>query len=182
MASNHTTSEWTMKELQTAIQNEIRIFEAGHQSSITSQSQFPSTSSFHTSAARKPHNRREPNSKLSCMCCKANHTALTCETHKDVQSRLQIIKQQRLCYNCLAHHRVSQCNSKNHCWRCGNKYHTSICCDTLDKTASSTTYTTENTPHNWMHYQQIVTLLPPVLDPSSARHSICLLKKQLLLL
>ena len=39
------------------------------------------------------------------------HTTLNCEV---VPSRLEIIKQQWLLHNYLAHHHISHCNSKNH--------------------------------------------------------------------
>ena len=179
MARNHTNTEWAIKELQTAISNEIRIFEAGQQTSLPSHDQFPPTASFYTSATRKPHTRREASSKLSCVYCKGNHTAMTCETHKDVPARIEVIKQQRLCFNCLAHHRVSQCNSKNRCRKCGSKHHTSICSDKPSNSASNTVSTTENTalqpeslaqpPANTTSNASLTTLAP-------ARNSTCKLK------
>jgi len=126
MARGHTSAEWTVLELQAAIRNEIRIFETGQLTSTLSSQQGNPTAAFHTSH-QKPHGRREASNKLNCVFCKGNHTALSCEVHKDVPSRVDIIKQQRLCFNCLAHHRMSQCSSKNRCRKCGNKHHTSIC-------------------------------------------------------
>ena len=55
MARNQQNVEWTIQELQSALRNEIRIFEAGQHASSPSQTNFPSTASFLTSAARKPH-------------------------------------------------------------------------------------------------------------------------------
>jgi len=113
--------------------------------------------------------------------CKGNHTAINCETHKDIQSRKDIIKQQRLCYNCLAHHHVSQCSSKNRCHKCGNKHHTSICSDNPVTPASSSVHAAENTVQGL----EPNTIPPVTADPintaslttlAPARHSTCLLK------
>ena len=106
---------------------------------------------------------------------------MNCETHKEIPARIEIIKQQRLCFNCLAHHRVSQCSSKNRCRKCGGKHHTSICSDTPSKPASSTASPTESTtpqtesapaptqPANTTHNGAFTTLAP-------TKHSTCLLK------
>jgi len=57
-------TDWTIKELQTALRNEIRIFEAGQQSSYTNENNVPPTASFLTPATRKSHPRKEAGSKL----------------------------------------------------------------------------------------------------------------------
>lgn len=44
-----------------------------------------------------------------------------------------MVKQQNLCFNCLTHHRVSQCNSRHHCRKCKCKHHTSLCTDSNSK-------------------------------------------------
>ena len=40
---------------------------------------------------------------------------------------MDIVKLEKLCFNCLGHHRVSQCQSKGHCKRCKERHHTSLC-------------------------------------------------------
>jgi len=35
--------------------------------------------------------------------------------------------QDRLCFNCLGHHKISSCNSKHHCHYCCRKHYTSLC-------------------------------------------------------
>ena len=37
------------------------------------------------------------------------------------------MKKGKLCFNCLGHHRVSQCPSKSRCKSCRQKHHTSLC-------------------------------------------------------
>ena len=40
---------------------------------------------------------------------------------------MSIVKSAGLCYNCLAHHKVSQCASHRRCKQCNQKHHTSLC-------------------------------------------------------
>ena len=113
------------------------------------------------------------------MYCKGNHTAINCETHKEIPAHIEIIKQQWLCYNCLAHHRVSHCSSKNQCRKGGGKHHTSICSDIANKPASNTASPTESTapqlesapplPTNTTDNGAFTTLAP-------TKRSTCLLK------
>lgn len=48
---------------------------------------------------------------------------------------MEIVKQQRLCFNYLAHHKISQCQSKNSCRNCKRKHHTSLCTSTDNETS-----------------------------------------------
>ncbi|XP_065883974.1 uncharacterized protein [Dysidea avara] len=173
MARGHTSAEWTVLEIQTAICNEIRIFETGQQ--ISASQQGNPTVSFHTSLHRKPQLKRETSNKLSCVYCKGNHAAINCEVHKEAASRIEIIRQQRLCYNCLAHHRVSQCHSKNRCRKCGNKHHTSICSDPSKQTTSETSTSSDVAPVSTTattDTASLTTLAPRQLTKSTT----CLLK------
>ncbi len=45
----------------------------------------------------------------------------------DPEKQLAIVKQANLCFNCLGHHKVSQCKSKYRCKTCTRKHHTSLC-------------------------------------------------------
>ena len=47
---------------------------------------------------------------------------------------MEIVK---LCFNCLAHHKSSQCQSKNHCRNCRRKHHTSLCTGTDSQMSSN---------------------------------------------
>ena len=42
------------------------------------------------------------------------------------EKRLEHVKKEGLCFNCLGKHRVSKCTSQTRCKKC-NKHHTSIC-------------------------------------------------------
>ena len=102
-------------------------FETGQQTSLPYSQQGNPTASFYTGLNHKPHNTKDSGNKLNCVFCKGNRATINCDGHKNTVFRMEIIKQQQLCYNCLAHHRVAQCHSRNRCCKCGNKHHTSIC-------------------------------------------------------
>ena len=126
MARDHATATRTIEELQAAILKELRIFKVGQQpSTLTNQPAIP-TAAFYTGENKKI-GHRDTISKLSCAYCKGTHSAVNCDVTKDVPSRLEVIKKKHICFNCLAHHRVSQCTSRNRCRTCSGKHHTSIC-------------------------------------------------------
>lgn len=140
MARDHATTAWTIEELQAAIMKELRVFEVGQQTStLTNQLAVP-TAAFYTSANKKT-GHRDANSKPICAYCKGTHSTINCDVHKDVSSRIEVIKKRHLCFNCLAHHRVSQCTSKNRCRTCSGKHHTSIC-NELSKAPGNTEHST----------------------------------------
>jgi len=145
-------------------------------SAFSSQQGNP-TAAFYTSLHQKPHGKRESSNKLSCVFCKSNHTALNCEGHKDVPSSVEIIKQQRLCYNCLTHHRVSQWNSRNHCCKCGNKHHTSICSDPKQNTSETKPPTPSSTASNTAPPIVETTSLTTLARRTAIKNTTCLLKK-----
>jgi len=59
--------------------------------------------------------------------CKGPHAAHKYFTVTDHHRRLDIVRQNNLCFNCLARHKVSQCASKLQCRNCKRKHHTSLC-------------------------------------------------------
>lgn len=96
MARNHQNSTWIVEELQATILKELRVFEAGQQTSP--QHQSTPTASFYTAAnRRKGYTRRETNSKPNCPYCKGTHSATNCDVNKDVPSFLEVTKKKQLC-------------------------------------------------------------------------------------
>ena len=41
--------------------------------------------------------------------------------------RYEIVKRAGICFNCLGHHKASQCRTKIRCKNCNRKHNTSIC-------------------------------------------------------
>ena len=105
LAKQHGIGEWTIYQLQGTLLTEIQILEMGSHHSLKSQSnshQF--TASFLTNSFHKlQHDTSETKKKLTCVYCKGSHTHGNCEVVKDQQKRLDIIKRDKLCFNCLGH-------------------------------------------------------------------------------
>jgi len=130
-ARDHSSGEWSIKDVMDSILTEIRVLEVGQYSSGFSRELHSSTASFHT-AAGKPPGQKEKKEAV-CTYCKGPHTANHCTVVKGHQQRVSIVKTAGLCFNCLAHHRVSQCTSHRRCKRCNQKHHTSLCPSTDPK-------------------------------------------------
>ena len=131
MARDHHNSEWTIDELLASILKEIRILEAGPHSSQrpnTRTNPVPTTNSFHVASNQgTPQTNDKPKKDPVCVLCKGTHKPNSCTTITSPNTRLTIVKSAGLCYNCLARHKVSQCNSKFNCRECHKKHHTSLC-------------------------------------------------------
>jgi len=191
MARDHYNSEWTTSTLLDSLLKEIRILEAGQQSGRKLRtSPTPTTGSFHTSTQKFPHTRDKRKTDPVCAFCKGVHRTTQCTSVTSPKERLAIVRSAGLCFNCLAHHKVSQCPSKFSCKQCNKKHHTSLCsalCTTLEPSQSvqpqptanettnqTSTNVTTNQTGNTTTTGQYTTVTSP---PLSALHtSICLLK------
>lgn len=76
----------------------------------------------------KSHHVVASSSPQTCSNCKYDHYIASCPSYqsKTLDQRKALIKQLKLCFNCLGHHQVSKCFSKKRCQNCGIKHHTSI--------------------------------------------------------
>ena len=112
LTRDHSNSEWSLSDIQDAILREIRILETGlHTNSQPVQNPLTPTASFHMAAhqgARPTPNSLEVKKKRSCIYCSRPHIPSLCKAVTDPQKWLDIVKQERLCFNCLAHHKISQ--------------------------------------------------------------------------
>ena len=62
-----------------------------------------------------------------CLFCSAMHAPWNCPKVTNVKERKQIIKESRLCFNCLGTHKIANCKSDKNCKTCGKRHNTSIC-------------------------------------------------------
>ena len=123
-ARDHSSGEWTISKVTECILKEIRVLEVGLYSNSFTKEPHSTAGAFHT-AVGKASQREKRN--LGCTYSKGPHTANQCTVIKDHQQRAAIVKKAGLCYNCLAHHKVSQCTSRRRCKHCNQKHHTSLC-------------------------------------------------------
>ena len=128
LARDHPTFEWTIDEPRDAILREIRVFKAGvHITSQTLPDTMSMTATFHA-GTQPPHHKVNIGGKdRVCVYCKGAHSTTNCNVITDHQKRVEHIKKEGLCFNCLARHRVAQCSSRKHCKQCNRKHHTSVC-------------------------------------------------------
>ena len=110
-------------KLQVAVLNEIHILEMGSSAELHT-SPIPPTASFLTSVKKSITAGK---SKPRCPFCAVCHFPFMCESVKDPRQQCEIVHQNKLCFSCLGHHKVSQCNSRHRCHTCQQKHHTSLC-------------------------------------------------------
>ena len=130
LAREHSNSQWILADLMAALLKEIRVLESGLYDSHNPMSRSAAASFHLNSLEPLKKQQRDTDGKKrqqQCVFCKKTHSAYNCDVVTDIQKRIDIVKASNLCYNCLAHHRVSQCPSKFRCRKCKKKHHTSLC-------------------------------------------------------
>ena len=162
LAREHSNLKWTIDELQAALLKEIRIMESGLY--ITDPATYmstpknpPATASFHTAVKAVHNTAPSGKKKLICVYCKGEHSPTLCNVVTDSQKRLEIIKRENLCFNCLGSHKVAQCNSMFRCKNC--KHHTSLCRPNSEEPKTNKSDAQEKAPQP---PTQTVTTLTPV--------------------
>ena len=139
LARGHDSTQWTLTELQEAILREVHILEMGTDYSHQQGSLSTPTASFVTGTERQTHRKnRENQTRHGCVYCKGSHSPSHCTSITDKKKRIEIIKRDMLCFNCLGHHKISQCKSKFRCRQCNRRHHTSLCTESTPPTSSET--------------------------------------------
>lgn len=139
LAREHGMSNWTLGDLRKCLFREISIMEAGK--SVDTCSDYdspPYTATFFTGTKPKQANKKTEQINKPCVFCKDVHAPTNCTKVTDVERRMQIVKQDKLCFNCLGKHRVSECKSRKSCKICNRRHHTSICNNQNDKRHENT--------------------------------------------
>ncbi|XP_006825701.1 uncharacterized protein LOC102808861, partial [Saccoglossus kowalevskii] len=140
IARDHGSSAWTLPDLRKAILREIDTLQAGKPIdglfTMNDTLQPELTAAFHTTAQST---KKRPQ---TCPFCKGTHFASNCTIITDTRKRLDIVKKDRLCFNCFGKHRVSECKSKYSCRVCKKRHHTALHYDANKPERSSTSSTT----------------------------------------
>ncbi|XP_065917547.1 uncharacterized protein [Dysidea avara] len=143
LVREHGVGAWTIAELRDAIWKEITILECGSLSNkckTMEPYQSTMTTTLHTGASgRQSQPANSGTSKNTCVFCKGPHFCGRCDVVKDPQKRFELVKKGKHCFNCLGHHRASQCPSKLRCKLCRQKHHTSLCGAFTKPSESNTT-------------------------------------------
>ena len=110
LARAHGTDDWTYEDLRKAIRSEIQILEMGTGDITKHQTPMhPPTASFMTNTDRKASQRTQGFSERkvmtpTCVFCNGPHTPTNCHTVRDPKQLLGIVRQNKLCFNCLGRH------------------------------------------------------------------------------
>jgi len=113
LAREHSNTQWVVPDLMAVLQKEIRVPECSSQNPYNPVSNI-FTAAFQINAEDgkghpTTHGNTSKKKGLVCAFCKGPHPTHTCESVTDHHKRLEIVKTENLCFNCLAHHKVSQC-------------------------------------------------------------------------
>ena len=175
LARDHSNMEWTLDDLRSNILREIQILETGiHSSKFNHTDLLPITmASLYTGSRHHPPNPTDRKKSMSCIYCKGPHSPSACDVVTDQQEHTAIVKRDKLCYNCLGHHKIAACNSKFKCRNCKHKHHTSLC--TGSGSQSTPPSNTKNNPEG---SSQTTGLFTPSVPESGhpSQTSSCLLK------
>ena len=124
LAQSHTSLEWTLYELKDSILTEIKVLESGlsiESPEKTSADNSPTimTASFYTGAScNTPRQLTQSKSKPCTYCRSTAHSTSACDVVPDRGKRLEVIRKENLCFNCLGRYGAAQCRSKSQRKRC----------------------------------------------------------------
>ncbi|XP_020296239.1 uncharacterized protein LOC109861137 [Pseudomyrmex gracilis] len=64
----------------------------------------------------------------TCLLCEEEHYIAYCPKYqqKTIKQRLDLVSAKGLCFNCLGHHRATNCQSTRRCIKCGKRHHTTL--------------------------------------------------------
>jgi hypothetical protein len=121
---------WDIRTICRAIKTELAVYEMTDFNNV-GYSEGNITSSFITkvNTGRRPGNlEQKKGARLDeklCIFCNENHSPVKCNL--DHNKKLEKIKNDKLCFNCLGKQRVADCKSNKSCKGCNRRHHTSIC-------------------------------------------------------
>lgn len=116
---------WDLQLLRRAVKVEPTGQASNLRSSQESQEIIPAAN-FVVESSHKKTNKPQ-NFVKQCLFCNGNHSPTTCHIIQDCEARISIIKEKRVCFNCLGKHKVNNCRSHFKCRICKKTHHTSIC-------------------------------------------------------
>ena len=154
-----------------ALQKEIRILDSG----LHDPPKTTIIAAFQVNARDRAANHAGKKKEPVCVFCKGTHPTYACETVTDHQKRLEIVKRDNRCFNCLAHHKVSHCQSRFRCKKCKKKHHTTLCNSEPPSAEPTRDKTTDNnSPSSSADVTQMLT--PASACTTSQTVTTCLLK------
>lgn len=145
------TNDQTLTQLIEILKKEIKGIDLAKNSYLERDVKFqPNTNrtNFSTPLKSIPPKKHESMSfsttakSFTCGICKtASHRTQNCRKLVDVEidKRLELIKLNHLCFNCLGPHQIKSCQSHMRCTRCHKNHHSLLHRDVPHKTAAEET-------------------------------------------
>ena len=139
IAREHGDREWSLSDLRAAIRKEIEVMRAGDGIDEEPDLQISSTAGAflvgnrHNRYAKRSstydrRNTAPPRIRRPCGYCKdTSHPSEDCNIFRDYGKRIEIVKRDSMCFNCLGSHQVKHCKSRSRCRHCNRSHHSSIC-------------------------------------------------------
>nr|XP_047129387.1 uncharacterized protein LOC124809364 [Hydra vulgaris] len=112
---------WDIKYVLKSLKAELQAREKAHSGRECNFD--PSTAEvLHSSASFKPQY------ELKCIFCSKSHKSESCKTVTNINSRRNVLRDKRRCFNCLkSGHMSKDCRSRISCYECSGKHHVSMC-------------------------------------------------------
>ncbi|CAC5409012.1 unnamed protein product [Mytilus coruscus] len=142
LTREHGSTDWFIGDLRRSIFKELAILESGRSTeTFETATYFLHKLKIARNLAKYQFTTEILSNKLRIL--QGTHFSSECTKYTDHNDRMKIVKEDRLCFNCLRRHRVVDCKSKSNCKKCDRRHHTSLCSNEHDKEtlSASSTYT-----------------------------------------
>ncbi len=145
VARRHDKEEFSLEELRKALKAELRVMKAGQFTTLPAsqpsrQQNFRQTTMFNVVTESKQPFR------FPCAFCGADHPVTQCSITSIEESKM-IVKEKRLCFNCLSSkHQKKDCQFKATSRFCKKPHHSSLH-DNAKSAASSSTFPAVTNAH-----------------------------------
>ena len=136
VARLHDKDEFSLEELRKALKAELRVMEAGQFTVPASQPSRQQNTRQTTTMFNGVTESKQP-FRFPCAFCGADHPVTQCGI-TSIEERKKIVKEKRLCFNCLSSkHQKRDCQSKATCRLCKKQHHSSLHDDAKAAASSS---------------------------------------------
>ncbi|XP_048515940.1 uncharacterized protein LOC112694944 [Athalia rosae] len=180
----------TLSQLTAFLMARARTFETIDETPMPVQSSAakgakPKRASSHQ-ASQQPQDRSSPapmettqqttqrRSPYPCDCCGQDHFIVMCPKLRDysLTQRVKLVKERRLCCNCLGRHNARKCNSSRQCKTCNDTHHTMLHGADLSSVFNTPTERTQSSQDAQRDPTSDIKSLTPSPQPSQRPHHI----------
>ncbi|KAJ8956564.1 hypothetical protein NQ318_019289 [Aromia moschata] len=112
--------------LNTFVESQCHVLAAEHSTSLKSNTYTSKNNNTFTSRPKLVSSLVANTSKQKCLVCEKDHIIYRCPVlkAKSPADRFKVVKEKRLCINCLRPHQVKNCSSTSTCRTCHKNHHT----------------------------------------------------------